>query len=71
MTKNNEEDEDPGLIDNILKGIPLKTRLEVFLSMRDVDNWDNGSYKGKAYEMVPEILEIVNGWIKDGMPQKL
>ena len=58
-------------IKEIVKRIPLKTRIFISLQMDDYDKWKNGEYLGdndKLIKRTESILKDVFDWVDNGMP---
>lgn len=58
-------------IEEIRNRTSLKTRLSVYLTMADYENWDNGEYLGdenKIREEVNYLIDLFEDWTKRGQP---
>jgi hypothetical protein len=58
-------------LDELLKSIPLETRVRISLQMSDITKWDNGDWVGDRElleKQVSAIMQDVKEWIADGMP---
>jgi hypothetical protein len=50
---------------------PLRLKIEVFLMMDDIKNWDNGEYKGdkeKILQQTDYIIKMVKKHIQHNIP---